>query len=227
MQIVKGNHVNRDKRQSSNIKKRVQTFLEKIAHLKPVEWFLTYWNDLPSRHQTIVKFLLPAVLVVWLLPLSSDDSVTEEVVLAPPKATQERVSLSLNIPGVEQEDSTAEDDSEAKPKRVSLSENNAKETEAPEEVVDTSAGPKPWTEHQVQAGDNLTRIFQASGLDLEDLNDLLKVEGKGSPLSQIHVGQTIRYRLTNRGRLDILQIKDPQKTVMYFRLSSGGFSRSQ
>lgn len=209
------------------MQERIHSFREQFLELGFVQAVIEKWQQLPSRHQMILKFLIPLVVIFWLIPNSESDESHEEVVVEAPDAAKTRVAIGLNIPGVETAEVADETDEGTKPKRISLSGNDEKEEAEVEKVVDTTAGPKPWTEYEVQTGDNLSKIFRAHNLDLQELNDLLKVEGKGKPLSQIHVGQTVRYRLTNRGRLDILQIKDPQSTVMYFRLSSGGFARSQ
>ncbi|MEF1291248.1 LysM-like peptidoglycan-binding domain-containing protein, partial [Vibrio sp. M260118] len=47
------------------------------------------------------------------------------------------------------------------------------------------------------------------------------------PLSQIKKGQLVRYKLAENGQLDILQLEKRNQSVMFFRLSDGGFGRSK
>lgn len=214
--------MNKRRRQKGNTRKTnaPSMNLEKIKNSTPVLYFKSFWQKLPKLHQKILSILVPVLLVIWILPLGSSEQVSEEVVLEPPQdSSQTRVAIGLDIPGVEKEPVASAKD---KPARVSL---NPEQEQALEEKEDTTAGPKPWTEYVVQAGDNLSSIFRRYDLDPHELNALLKVEGKGKPLTQLAVGQTVRFRKTNRGYLDILQLRSAQGEVMYFRLSSGGFAR--
>ncbi|KOO09935.1 lysine transporter LysM, partial [Vibrio xuii] len=69
--------------------------------------------------------------------------------------------------------------------------------------------------------------FRTSGLPMSDLNALVKVEGSDKPLSYIKKGQLVRYKLDEDGKLDILQLEKSDQSVMFFRLSDGGFGRSK
>ncbi|EKO3387039.1 LysM-like peptidoglycan-binding domain-containing protein [Vibrio fluvialis] len=84
-----------------------------------------------------------------------------------------------------------------------------------------------WHEYIVQQGDTLSQVFRNNELPMADLNDLVKIEGSDKPLSQIQQGQLIRFKLSSEGKLDILQLEKNNQSVMFFRLSDGGFGRSK
>ena len=84
-----------------------------------------------------------------------------------------------------------------------------------------------WKEYQVQNGDTLAQVFRSNGLAMADLNALVKVEGPDKPLSYIKQGQLVRFKLADSGQLDILQLEKNNQSVMFFRLSDGGFGRSK
>ncbi|WP_428775248.1 LysM-like peptidoglycan-binding domain-containing protein [Vibrio sp.] len=84
-----------------------------------------------------------------------------------------------------------------------------------------------WQEYQVKSGDTLAQVFRNVGLPMTDLYALVKVEGNDKPLSYIKQGQLVRYKLAKDGQLDILQLEKDSGSVMFFRLSDGGFGRSK
>jgi cell envelope opacity-associated protein A len=84
-----------------------------------------------------------------------------------------------------------------------------------------------WQEYTVKNGDTLSQVFRANDLPMSDLNALVKIEGSDKPLSQITQGQLVRFKLAADGQLDILQLEKNTKSVMFFRLSDGGFGRSK
>ncbi|WCP67391.1 LysM-like peptidoglycan-binding domain-containing protein [Vibrio tubiashii] len=86
---------------------------------------------------------------------------------------------------------------------------------------------KAWNEYEVKSGDTLAQVFRSNGLAMADLNALVKVEGSDKPLSRIKKGQLVRFKLAENGQLDILQLEKSNQSVMFFRLSDGGFGRSK
>lgn len=84
-----------------------------------------------------------------------------------------------------------------------------------------------WQEYQVKSGDTLAQVFRSNGLAMADLNALVQVEGSDKPLSYIKQGQMVRFKLAADGKLDILQLEKRDHSVMFFRLSDGGFGRSK
>ncbi len=92
---------------------------------------------------------------------------------------------------------------------------------------ETALTSKEWQEYEVKSGDTLAQVFRSNGLPMADLNALVKVEGNDKPLSYIKQGQLVRYKLTEEGKLDILQLEKSGQSVMFFRLSDGGFGRSK
>lgn len=87
--------------------------------------------------------------------------------------------------------------------------------------------PKVWHQYIVKQGDTLAAVFRENDLSLADLHELVKVEGAGKPLSRIKKGQLIRYKLTDKQQLDILQLEKSDKSVMFFRMADGSFGRSE
>lgn len=84
-----------------------------------------------------------------------------------------------------------------------------------------------WKEYSVKKGDTLAQVFRNNQLPLADLNALVKIEGQDKPLSRIRQGQLVRFKLAESGKLDILQLEKDGTSVMFFRLSDGGFGRSK
>ncbi|WP_439147338.1 LysM-like peptidoglycan-binding domain-containing protein [Vibrio sp.] len=84
-----------------------------------------------------------------------------------------------------------------------------------------------WQEYLVKQGDTLAQVFRNNDLSLSDLNSLVRIEGADKPLSQIRKGQLVRFKLAETGQLDILQLEKGDTSVMFFRLSDGGFGRSK
>ncbi|WP_234496132.1 LysM-like peptidoglycan-binding domain-containing protein [Vibrio maritimus] len=111
--------------------------------------------------------------------------------------------------------------------RVAVSVNTASLSEQPsqanvEELVETD-----WREYTVKKGDTLARVFRTNQLPMADLNALARIEGSDKPLSRIKQGQLIRFKFNQEGSLDILQIERGDQSIMFFRLSDGGFGRSK
>lgn len=133
------------------------------------------------------------------------------------------VLLLLLIPFPEQ-DAVAVD---SEPKRVAIDINTTSLSEQQnlgEAEVESNT---EWNEYRVKSGDTLAQVFRSSGLPMSDLNALVKVEGSDKPLSYIKKGQLVRYKLDEQGQLDILQLEKSDQSVMFFRLSDGGFGRSK
>ncbi|MEZ9230113.1 LysM-like peptidoglycan-binding domain-containing protein [Vibrio amylolyticus] len=95
------------------------------------------------------------------------------------------------------------------------------------ELKSPSVKSEDWSEYTVQTGDTLAKVFRTNGLPMADLNALVLVEGNDKPLSRIKQGQLVRYKLATDGKLDILQLEKSKDSVMFFRLSDGGFGRSK
>ncbi|MFA0232176.1 LysM-like peptidoglycan-binding domain-containing protein, partial [Vibrio sp. 10N.261.45.A7] len=115
--------------------------------------------------------------------------------------TTSRVELEINTVGLSEQQNTKSSSSES-------SNNN-------------------WQEYLVKQGDTLAQVFRNNDLPLSDLNALVRIEGADKPLSQIRKGQLVRFKLAETGQLDILQLEKGDTSVMFFRLSDGGFGRSK
>lgn len=170
----------------SEMKYRVKGFKvrEKVNALK------SGWLLLPQMHRRILTILIPVFVIVWLLPVSQDDTSIEPV-------TPQRKEVSLNVQSLPTDGEKLQTDSDS------------------------------WQSYTVQSGDTLSRVFRANELPIADLNALVSIEGQDKPLSRIKQGQIVRFKLSLDGSLDILQLEKGQHSVMFFRLSDGGFGRSK
>ncbi|MDV6253397.1 LysM-like peptidoglycan-binding domain-containing protein [Vibrio sp. EA2] len=92
-----------------------------------------------------------------------------------------------------------------------------------------NSGPKSenWKEYQVKNGDTLAQVFRSNQLSMADLSSLVKIEGSDKPLSHIKQGQLIRFKFSDDGELDMLQLEKGDHSVMFFRLSDGTFGRNK
>ncbi|ANQ25289.1 lysine transporter LysM [Vibrio natriegens] len=92
-----------------------------------------------------------------------------------------------------------------------------------------NSGPKSenWKEYQVKNGDTLAQVFRNNQLSMADLSSLVKIEGSDKPLSHIRQGQLIRFKFSDDGQLDMLQLEKGDHSVMFFRLSDGTFGRNK
>ncbi|WP_038175198.1 MULTISPECIES: LysM-like peptidoglycan-binding domain-containing protein [Vibrio] len=111
--------------------------------------------------------------------------------------------------------------------RVNVDINTRSLSEQNSDQKKSQASADTWKEYQVQNGDTLAQVFRSNGLAMADLNALVKVEGSDKPLSYIKQGQLVRFKLADDGQLDILQLEKNNQSVMFFRLSDGGFGRSK
>nr|WP_274601934.1 LysM-like peptidoglycan-binding domain-containing protein [Vibrio sp. S11_S32] len=185
---------------------------------------------MPKLHQRALMILIPMVLILLLLPVGKSTPKQESIVKA---VTQpKRVAVPVMINGVETTASKPKPKTEDKQneKRISLGGNTGDDAKAEQQAkreISNNAGPEPWHNYTVSKGDTLSQVFRNNDLSLSDLNKLVAIEGKDKPLSQIKHGQQVRFKLTNRGDLDILQIEREDGAVLFFRLASGGFSRTE
>jgi cell envelope opacity-associated protein A len=155
------------------------------------------WQALPKLHRRLLVILVPIVVLLSVIPWPDP---SQEISSA--ESQVQRVALQLDI---------KDGESEFPSKRQSQA----------------SQRQKTWINYTVQNGDTLSKFFRRNNLSMSDLNALIKIEGVDKPLSNIQPGQLIRYKLTAKGQLDILQLEQKNNSVMFFRMSDGGFGRSQ
>ncbi|SIO93531.1 LysM-like peptidoglycan-binding domain-containing protein [Vibrio spartinae] len=165
------------------------------------------WCELPKLHQRLLMVLVPVVMLLVLTPWPKEEPVASEQTIVEQSAGEQRVALALDP------------DSLKEPTEPVASPKAAKPASEPRTTT--------WVNYTVKNGDTLSKVFRTNDLSLADLNDLVQVEGSDKPLSNIKPGQLIRYKLTNKGDLDILQIEQKDQSIMFFRLSNGGFGRSK
>ncbi|OIN27233.1 LysM-like peptidoglycan-binding domain-containing protein [Vibrio barjaei] len=111
--------------------------------------------------------------------------------------------------------------------RIAVSVNTESLSEQPSSVQSEQAVETNWREYTVKKGDTLAQVFRKNQLSMADLNSLARIEGSDKPLSRIKQGQLIRFKFSPEGNLDILQIERGDQSIMFFRLSDGGFGRSK
>lgn len=157
----------------------------------------SHWLNFPVLHRRALMVLVPFVVILILIPAPEAD-VSDEI---------DSVSVSEPVR------------TEIEVNPTSLSE----EGENKMSVTTTDA----WQEYTVQSGDTLAKVFRANDLSMADLNALIAIEGLDKPLSKIKAGQLVRFKLAAEGHLDILQLEKSGTSVMFFRLSDGGYGRSK
>ncbi len=182
-------------------KKKQQTDYIALAQdkWKAIDW-QAYLEDVKQFWMRLPKFHQRALMV--LIPVVLAISIIpfpESSSSSSAEPVNKRVGLDINTRGL----------SEQKASSSSPLESNA------------------WREYIVQKGDTLSQVFRVNELPMSDLNSLVKIEGTDKPLSHIQQGQLIRFKLAEDGNLDILQLERNGQSVMFFKLSEGGFGRSK
>ncbi|WBA17673.1 MULTISPECIES: LysM-like peptidoglycan-binding domain-containing protein [Salinivibrio] len=163
------------------------------------------WRRLPVLHRRLLIVLIPIVLVLAMLPSPSPK--------APSPQTRQPVALNTGTNA----SSASQDDSSVAASTAEPATQQAEKTEN-----------SPWVSHQIEPGDTLAKVFRRYDLALTDLYAIANIEGEGKPISRIQPGQWIRFKRTQSGALDILQIETEKgQSVLYFRLSDGGFARQR
>lgn len=162
-------------------------------------------TKLPKLHRRALLVLVPITLLLVFVP--NPNTPVEEVSAIP---TNGRVAVSINTRGLSEQKS-------------SNTQTSATTSISSQEVAEQQV----WVEYVVKSGDTLANVFRANNLTMTELNALAKIEGADKPLSQIKQGQLIRFKRDDEGRLDILQLEHNSDSVMFFRLSNGGFGRSK
>jgi len=177
-------------------------FQERVTQL---EWrhVKTFWVSLPKLHRHALMVLIPVVLIllVWPAPATKQDASNQDASRqVATNVKPVRTEVSVNTRSLSDEGTTTK-----------LS------------VTSTDA----WQEYTVKSGDTLSKVFRANHLSMSDLNSLVAIEGLDKPLSKIKAGQLVRFKLATEGHLDILQLEKSGSSVMFFRLSDGGYGRSR
>ncbi|WNJ96316.1 LysM-like peptidoglycan-binding domain-containing protein [Vibrio ruber] len=165
------------------------------------------WGELPKLHQRLLMVLVPVVMLLVLLPWPKEGQMASEQTASDETVGEQRVALALDP------------DSLQEPNEPVTSPKTVKSAVEPRTTT--------WVNYTIQNGDTLSKVFRTNDLSLADLNALVQVEGSDKPLSNIKPGQLIRYKLTTKGDLDILQVEQKDQSIMFFRLSNGGFGRSK
>ncbi|MGO1296940.1 MAG: LysM-like peptidoglycan-binding domain-containing protein [Vibrio sp.] len=172
-------------------------FLQRWQH-----WLASVnWSGMPARVQHEWQ-AMPSKHRLWLKILTPIVIVVALVPL-PKKTPQTEQAQSINV----------------YVNNVGLSRQVGDDNRAPQ-------APKVWHQYTVKQGDTLAAVFRENDLSLADLHALVEVEGADKPLSRIQRGQIIRYKLTDKQQLDILQVEKSGQSVMFFRMADGSFGRS-
>ncbi|MDO9317767.1 MAG: peptidoglycan DD-metalloendopeptidase family protein [Gammaproteobacteria bacterium] len=64
----------------------------------------------------------------------------------------------------------------------------------------------PWTEHEVQAGDNLSAIFTKVGLDAQDMYRVLNSNEEAQVLNKLYPGYQLSFNISEPGTLSQLKV---------------------
>lgn len=180
-----------------NRKRKEKTLFDDLKAVLASGSKMTFWQRLPKMHQRALMILTPLVLLLFIVPLPQSESTAETDASLEKEAIRKEVAVDT----------------------TSLSEKGKNS----QPVTKTDA----WQEYTVQAGDTLAKVFRSNKLPMADLQALVAIEGLDKPLSKIKQGQLVRYKMTAEGHLDILQLEKAGSSVMFFRLSDGGYGRSK
>ncbi|MFC1237120.1 LysM-like peptidoglycan-binding domain-containing protein [Vibrio sp. F74] len=158
-----------------------------------------FWTSLPKLHQWALMILVPFVIVLLFIPVPPVESEISTDIIKTTNAEPVRKEVTVNTTSLSEEGGT-------------------------KHALTTT---DEWQEYTVQSGDTLAKVFRANSLSMADLNALIAIEGLDKPLSKIREGQLVRFKLAAEGHLDILQLEKSGTSVMFFRLSDGGYGRSK
>lgn len=163
------------------------------------------WGSLPELHRKVLRILIPSTLLIAVIPLPDKPLVEAGEAQPVPK----RVEVGLDVTPLSEPRSPASDP-------------QLRSQQSAAALVRSA-----WISYTVKDGDTLSAVFRQNDLPLSDLNALIRIEGSDKPLSNIRPGQLVRFKLNKQGELDILQLERNGQSIMFFRLSEGGFGRSQ
>ena len=149
--------------------------------------------------------VVPVTLIAIVIPMPKKNGAGETSSTQP----NQRVAVPINTRGLSEQTAAA---------------NAVKQQPITAEEVQQR---QEWVEYEVKSGDTLANVFRNNGLSMTELNALAKIEGVDKPLSQIRQGQLVRFKRDDDGKLDILQLENGNDSIMFFRLSDGGFARSK
>ena len=112
-------------------------------------------------------------------------------------------------------------------KRIELAVNRIGLSEQTAPIQTQSRHSVTWHEYVIRKGDTLAQAFRANNLPMSDLTALVKVEGADRPLSHLKQGQLVRFKLNTEGQLEVLELNEGERKVLFFRTSDGGFGRER
>lgn len=199
------NRRNRSKRHTELLAERFQSIEWKKLPSNIKAAFGGVSVSLPSFHRRALMVAVPITVIAILLPLPKKISTAENNSTQP----NERVAVPINTRGLSEQ---------------TASSNSVKQQPITAEQVQQR---QEWVEYEVKSGDTLANVFRNNGLTMTELNALARIEGDDKPLSRIRQGQLVRFKRDDDGRLDILQLENGNDSIMFFRLSDGGFARSK
>ncbi|WP_087024631.1 LysM-like peptidoglycan-binding domain-containing protein [Thaumasiovibrio subtropicus] len=172
---------------------------------------------IPLLHRRVLVVLVPIVLILLLWPSREKGPEVQEEV---------RRNVPIHLP----EETVTEPASPQRPVQTEGARSVTEMVEAPskpESVAPARPISTDWQQHKIADGQTLAAIFRSKGLPLKDLYAIAAIEGDDKPISRVRAGQILRFKQTESGELDVLQIeRSGQEPVMYVRLSDGSFFRS-
>ena len=80
-----------------------------------------------------------------------------------------------------------------------------------------------WTEHEVQAGDNLSAIFTRVGLDAQDMYKVLNSNDEAQVLNKLYPGYQLSFKISKPGELAQLKVLKSPLDGYLFTLNNDGY----
>ncbi len=87
----------------------------------------------------------------------------------------------------------------------------------------TQIDQSPWTEHEVQAGDNLSAIFTKVGLDAQDMYKVLNSNEEAQVLNKLYPGYQLSFNISEPGTLSQLKVLKSPIDGYLFTLDNDGY----
>ncbi len=81
----------------------------------------------------------------------------------------------------------------------------------------------PWTEHEVQAGDNLSAIFTKVGLNAQDMYKVLNSNEEAQVLNKLYPGYQLSFNISEPGTLSQLKVLKSPIDGYLFTLDNDGY----
>ncbi|RXJ73340.1 hypothetical protein CS022_10200 [Veronia nyctiphanis] len=212
------------RKQTKNLSEFRALLTESLSTLKtkmPVwkEQGLLFWQRLPMPHRIGLMTASAVLLLLLFLPWGNDEVMPSAEHVTESASSGERKSVPIGNLSSNETDETR---TKSVAKNTDVQSNKGPVAEKPNRPVKASGA----IAHAIKDGDTLSNIFRRYDLSLPDLYAMIKVQGKGEPLSQIKPGQELRMQSDDQGRVVQMKVVALSgDSVTFKRQADGSFRR--